>query len=159
MANSFLESSSWADAVRRDSSHWAGAARRTQAESTKGDSKLAVLLIEWAAWGLISFPMLQQAAEAAQFDGLQHAHIQRLSSLGGPNSWPGNMRRDLMRQQQNKGLPQPSQLLVPFVPSRGERLVRWMRHPVFLPHVMFHFISTIYPGFLDELLKPVGPHE
>ena len=88
----------FASVVRRDSRHWAGVARvdgsRLCAAAAAGASELADMLLEWTAWGLISFPMIQKAAVAAKRDGLLHPDILRLASLGG-ESWPGNVRRDL----------------------------------------------------------------
>ena len=84
--------------MRRDSRHSAGVARvdgsRLCAAAAAGASELADMLLEWTAWGLISFPMIQKAAAAAKRDGLLHPDILRLASLGG-ESWPGNVRRDL----------------------------------------------------------------
>ena len=100
----------FASDVRRGSRHWAGIARvegsRPSAATAASASKLADLLLEWTAWGLISFPVLKKAADAANSDGLRHPDILRLASLGGAN-WPGNMRRDLLMQQRKQLMPEP----------------------------------------------------
>ena len=93
---------------------WAGVARVDGSRlcAAAGASELADLLLEWTAWGLISFPMLQKASAAAKRDGLRHPDIIRLASLGGEN-WPGNMRRDLLAQQRKHLLPEPSEISIP----------------------------------------------
>ena len=73
--------------------------------------------------------MIQKASAAAKRDGLRHPDIIRLASSGGEN-WPGNMRRDLLTQQRKQLLPEPSEISIPIVPSRGERKVTWIKHPI-----------------------------
>ena len=103
----------FASVVSQDSRHWAGVARvdgsRLCAAVAAGASELADMLLEWTAWRLINFPMLQKAAAPAKRDGLRHPDILRWASLGGEN-WPGNMRRDLLTQQRKQLLLEPSRI-------------------------------------------------
>eukprot|EP00969_Alexandrium_andersonii_P340384 15045452-Alexandrium_andersonii.AAC.1 len=56
--------------------------QRVVAEAPRPSSRLASLLQEHFAWGLISAPVMQAFAQAAVDDGLQHADIKALSRIG-----------------------------------------------------------------------------
>ena len=99
-------------AVRRDAHYWAGAhliedGNPPVPAAPVAESVLAALLLEWTAWGLISFPMLQKVAAAAQDDGLNNPDIDRLASLGGEHSHPIKMWCGVLAQLRKRGLPQP----------------------------------------------------
>ena len=137
----------FASVVSQDLRHWAGVARadgsRLCAAVAAGASELADLLLEWTTWGLISFPMLQKAAAATKRDGLRHPDIIRL---------------DLLTQQRKQLLPKTSQISILIVPSRGERKVTWIKHPIIYPRVDFHFMHKEYPVVWEKLLRGCGPH-
>ena len=150
---------SFEGSVRRDAGYYKGSASsRRHWASPEAESALAELLLEWVSWGTISFPMLQQAAKAAVADGAKHSVLQRMAALGGENERSGNMRRDLLRFcKTSMELPAPELISIPIIPAKGERKVTWIQHPVYLPHVMFHFVHKLYPSFFASLIEGVGP--
>lgn len=50
-------------------------AKGKAAEAEEQSSALAEILLEWVSWGVISFPMVQQAAAAAMQDGASGADM------------------------------------------------------------------------------------
>ena len=65
-------------------------------EDQPAQSKLASKLITLWSWGHMSAPLVQDLASAAEQDGLNHLHIQKLAKMGGRGKFPANMQRDLM---------------------------------------------------------------
>ena len=60
------------------------------------ESKLAKLILFLFGWGLISANMAQWLAAAAIEDGLEHADLKKLASIGKGGTYAGNCRRDLL---------------------------------------------------------------
>ena len=67
-----------------------------------GPSALARILVQKWSWGALSAPELQEIANAAYEDGLQHPEIYKLASLGRWGQYPGNLQRDLLAQMDTK---------------------------------------------------------
>ena len=65
-------------------------------------------------WGKLSAPEVQEIAQAAYEDGLRHADIEKLASIGGWGKFAGNMQRDLMMQFDKKVILSTSTLEVGF---------------------------------------------
>ena len=121
-------------------------------------SALAEILLEWVSWGVISFPMVQQAAAAAMQDGANACSgLAELAALGGPNALPRNMRRDCLRKL-DISFVEPDMVKLPMMPAKGEKKVIWVEHPIFLPHVMFHHLYQEHRDFFMEQIRTAGPH-
>ena len=60
------------------------------------EGKLAKLILFLFGWGLISANMAQWLAAAAIEDGLEHADLKKLASIGKGGTYAGNCRRDLL---------------------------------------------------------------
>ena len=127
------------------------------AEAEEQSSALAEILLEWVSWGVISFPMVQQAAAAAMQDGASGHGLPELASLGGPNTLPRNMRRDCLRKL-DLSFVEPDMVKLPMMPAKGEKKVIWVEHPIFLPHVMFDHLYQEHRDFFMEQIRKAGPH-
>ena len=58
------------------------------------ESMLALTLVELVSYGLLQIPWIQQIAQDAVADGLDHPELVKLSSLGNHGQQPGNLSRD-----------------------------------------------------------------
>ena len=99
-------------------------------------SRLAQVLLQFAAWGLLSAPKIQQIAEAAVHDGLKNEAVEKLARVGDYGKYSGNARRDLQRSfGAPNTLPPPLEIKLPLL-IKGE--VQWVDYPILLPHQLFH---------------------
>lgn len=119
-------------------------------------SALADLLLEWVSWGVISFPMVRQAAEAACKDGANAPALKKLATIGGPNVLSRNMRRDCLSHLDIKFV-EPDMVDLPMMPAKGKKEVEYVKHPVILPHKLFHHLYEKHRNFFMEQIQRAGP--
>ena len=84
--------------------------------SAPAKSHLAERLLLLFGWGLVSAPTIQWLAEGAVLDGVEHARVKDLASLGSSGAHKKNCRRDLFRKFcANVQVPRAISLSVPIL--------------------------------------------
>ena len=103
--------------------------------------------------------MVQKLASVAVEDGLcDRPDLSRLVALGSGGAYPGNTRRDFMRTVAPEvSLPEPVLVQVLVVAPHGaERVVKWIDHPVHLPHKLFLALQEQFPAHFQTLIGGNG---
>ena len=118
-------------------------------QAANHECRLSQSLLELWGWGLLSTPHLQELAAGARDDGALHDIIQRLSAIGSFGKFPGNMRRDLMRNVISDLMPlEPAMVAVPYIAKQSLMEVRFVEVPVILPSAVFGMLYERYPPCL-----------
>ena len=68
------------------------------------ESKLAQKLLYLFAWGYMTAETVQQIAQAAEADGLQHESIKKMSKIGAGGQAPRHCRQQLMNLELHRNL-------------------------------------------------------
>jgi len=110
-------------------------------------SVLAASLMERFGWGQLSAPAVQEFADAARRDGLDHAEVTALSKIGSSGAHPKNCFRDLRRMYRTKEcqFPKPLMVEIPFYDARAfPPQIIFESVPVILAHELAGFMFTHY---------------
>ena len=113
--------------------------------STGSSSALAKFLIDQWSWGAMSAPTIQKIAFAARQDGLSHAEITIIASLGSEGRNPQNCHVELLKKL--SPMPIASTLSSMTVHMRkSANLITRLQHEVLLPHELFSCMYHSHPN-------------
>ena len=94
--------------------------RRSMSSMDEGPSALARLLIFLLSWGIISGPLAQEIAAAAESDGCQKPDLLRIAHAGCFGAYPANIKRDIFNNTLYGKTVPVSWIWLPVLTPRGD---------------------------------------
>ena len=114
-------------------------------------SKLASVLLDKWAWGVISAPLLQEIAAAAVADGLDHPDLLVMKRLGTDGAHPGNCHKEMLNKLVATPISRSLTSVRVFI-KQPPNMVAVMSHSMLLPHELF---AALYRDYRDEFVQRI----
>ena len=119
--------------------------------SKRSCGNLALLLLEFRAWGFISAILIQQIAAAAVADGLVCDKLEILADIGSKGKWKNNCERDLNNHLAPTPLRSTLNTLSLSMKGLANFVYRIAAH-ILYPHELFAALFTFHPAvFLERM--------